>query len=86
LTDTAKKQLAKLDKAVAKSITAYLRDRVMPLDNPKALGKPLTKNFSPYWRYRVGDCRVICNIESEVLTIMVVRIGRRKSVYKKPIK
>ena len=42
-TDTAKKQLSKLDKSIAKSITTYLREKVMLLEDPKALGKPLTK-------------------------------------------
>jgi mRNA interferase RelE/StbE len=84
-TDTAKKQLAKLDKSVAKSITTYLREKVMPLNDAKTLGKPLTKNFSQYWRYRVGDCRVICSIENEELIIMVVRVGKRKNIYKKEI-
>ncbi|TXK96183.1 hypothetical protein BMR11_12300, partial [Methylococcaceae bacterium CS5] len=52
---------------------------------PKTLGKPLTKNFNKYWRYRVGECRVICNLEGELLTIMVVRVGKRKSMYRKNI-
>jgi len=80
-----KKQLSKLDKPVAKLITTYLRERVMPLDDPKILGKPLTKNFNKYWRYRVGDCRIICDLEGETLTIMVVRVGKRKNVYRKDI-
>ena len=84
-TETAKKQLAKFDNSVAKLITTYLRERVMPLDDPKTLGKPLTKNFNKYWRYRVGDCRVICDLEDESLTIMVVRVGKRKNVYRKNI-
>lgn len=85
LTETAKKQLSKLDKPVAKLITTYLRERVMPLADPKALGKPLTKNFSKYWRYRVENCRIICDLEGEKLTIMVVRVGNGKSVYRKDI-
>ncbi len=84
-TETAKKQLSKLDRSVAKSITTYLRERVLPLENPKSLGKSLTKNFNKYWRYRVGDCRIVCDIDGEVLTIMVVRVGKRKEVYKKDI-
>jgi len=85
-TDTAKKQLAKLDKSVAKSITTYLREKVMLLEDPKALGKPLAKNFSQYWRYRVGDCRIICSIDDGELTIMIVRVGKRKDIYNKNIR
>lgn len=71
LTDTAKKQLAKLDKTQAQRITKYLR-RVMMLEDPRDAGKALTGNFRTYWRYRVGD---------DELVIVAVMIGHRSEVY-----
>ena len=79
----AKKQLLKLDRSVAKSITTYLRERVLPLEDPKTFGTPLTKHVKKNWCYRVGDCSVIYDLDGELLTIMVVRVGKRKGVYKK---
>ena len=80
LTDTAKKQLARLDKTQAQRITKYLR-RLMLLEDPRYAGKALTGNLRTYWRYRVGDYRVICEIMDNELVIVAVTIGHRKDVY-----
>lgn len=80
LTDTAKKQLARLDKTQAQRITKYLR-RVMELDDPRGAGKALTGNLRTYWRYRVGDYRVVCDIRDNELVIVAVMIGHRSDVY-----
>jgi len=82
LTDSAKKQLAKLDKATAKRITAFLRERLASLDDPRSLGKALTGPLGTYWRYRVGDFRIICDIQDDTLRVLVVRIGNRREVYR----
>lgn len=82
LTDSAKKQLAKLDKATAKRITTFLRERLAPLDDPRSLGKALTGSLGTYWRYRVGDYRLICDIEDGALRVLVVRIGNRREIYR----
>ena len=81
--DKAKKDLADLDKAVAKRITAFLRERVAGLDDPRSIGEALKgSRLGGYWKYRVGDCRVIANIEDGALRILVVRIGNRREVYR----
>ena len=80
LTDTAKKQLARLDKTQALRITKYLR-RVMLLEDPRDTGKALTGNLRTYWRYRVGDYRVVCEIRDSELVIVAVLIGQRSEVY-----
>ena len=80
LTDTAKKQLARLDKAQAQRITKYLR-RVMMLEDPRDAGKALTGNLRTYWRYRVGDYRVVCEVKDNELIIVAVIIGHRSEVY-----
>lgn len=78
----ALKQLKKIDKADAKRIFAYLRERVALRDNPRELGKPLTGELNELWRYRVGDYRIIARIEDAELVILVVRVGHRRHVYR----
>lgn len=73
------KQLSKLDKPIAKKILDYMDDRV---DDPTGSGKPLKGNLKGHWRHRVGDYRIISSINDDALTVLVVRIGHRKNVYK----
>ena len=80
LADNARKQLARLDKTQAQRITKYLR-RVMMLEDPRDAGKALTGNLRTYWRYRVGDYRVIFEIRDAELVIVAVEIGHRSEVY-----
>ena len=80
LTDTAVKQLARLDNTQAQRITKYLR-RIMMLENPRDAGKALTGNLRTYWRYRVGDYRIVCDIRDNDLVIVAVIIGHRSEVY-----
>ena len=80
LTDTAAKQLARLDKTQAQRITKYLR-RLMQLEDPRDAGKALTGNWRTYWRYRVGDYRVVCETRDNELVIVAVLIGHRSEVY-----
>lgn len=81
LTDDAAKQLKKLDRHEAKQITDYLRKRVEVLDDPRQLGKPLKGNLSTLWRYRIGDYRVMCELQDDALIVLVVRLGHRKVIY-----
>ncbi len=81
--DAAKKELAKLDKPLAKRITQFLRERVAVLDDPRSIGDALHgTELGEYWKYRVGDYRVIARIEDGALCILVVRIGNRREVYR----
>lgn len=82
--DKAKKELAALDKAVAKRITAFLRERVAGIDDPRSIGQALKgSKLGAFWKYRVGDYRIVASIEDGALRILVVRIGNRKEVYRK---
>ncbi len=76
----ALKSLEKLDKPSQKRIIKYL-DNLMLLDDPKLKGKPLQGMMKNLWRYRVGDYRIICEIEGKCLVIIVIHIGHRKNVY-----
>jgi mRNA interferase RelE/StbE len=83
LTATAAKQLGKLDKAEAKRITAFLRQRLATLEDPRSTGKSLTgPQLGAYWHYRVGDYRVICDIQDGALCILVIEVGNRREVYR----
>ena len=82
--DSAAKELRKLDPQVAKRILAFLRDRIAPLDDPRAIGEALRgKELGDFWKYRVGDWRVIADIEDGLVLITVVRIGNRREVYRR---
>lgn len=82
ITRTAEKQIKKLDRAAQQSIIRFLRERVMPADDPHQWGKPLHGDKKGLWRYRVGDYRLICDIQEERITVLVLRVGRRKDVYR----
>lgn len=78
--DKALKQLKKLDKIANARIVDYM-DEIAVLKNPRERGKALVGNFAGFWRYRVGDYRILCRIQDDVLEILVVEIGHRKNVY-----
>jgi mRNA interferase RelE/StbE len=79
---SAEKQINKLDRVAQESIVRFLRDRLKPADNSRQWGKPLHGDKKGLWRYRVGDYRLICDIQEEKITILVLRVGHRKEVYR----
>lgn len=82
--DSAAKQLRKLDQQVATRILTFLRDRVAPLDDPRSMGEALRgKDFGDFWKYRVGDWRIIADLDDGVLLVTVIRIGHRREVYRR---
>ena len=82
--DNAAKQLRKLDPQTAKRILTFRRDHVAPLDDPCAIGEALRgKDLGDFWKYRVGDWRVIADIEDGLVLITVVRLGNRRGVYRR---
>jgi len=81
--DAAQKDLAKLDKQIAQRIITFLRERVAVLDDPRSIGEALKgSRLGDFWKYRVGDYRIISNIEDGTLSILVVKIGNRREVYR----
>ena len=81
-TDTARRQLHKLDKEAARRILDYMDERVAPLDDARSLGKSLSGELGSFWPYRVGDYRIICELHDERLCVLVVRVGHRKDIYR----
>ena len=79
---TAEKQIQKLSRPAQESIVRFLRERVQPAGDPRQFGKPLHGDKGGLWRYRVGDYRLICDIQDERITVQVIRVGHRKDVYR----
>ncbi len=80
----AERELDKLDPQAAKRILTFLHRRVANLDDPRSLGEALKgSRLGEFWKYRVGDYRILASIEDAMLTILVVRIGDRKDVYRR---
>jgi mRNA interferase RelE/StbE len=76
------KEIDKLDRQVAKRILKFLHKRVASLKDPRSIGDALKgPRFGEYWRYRVGDYRIITKIEDNIMLILVLRVGHRKQIY-----
>jgi mRNA interferase RelE/StbE len=83
VSETAEKQLAKLDRPVAMRIRAFLRERVALLDDPRSIGEALRgSELGEFWKYRVGDWRLICEIRDKQILITVLSLGNRREVYR----
>ncbi len=80
--DTAIGQLRKLDKQTARRIVDFMDERIAGLENPRDTGKALTGPLGSFWRYRVGDYRVICDIQDGALRVLVVQVGNRRVIYR----
>lgn len=76
----AEKQLDKLDPPIARALVRFMHERVHGSANPRAVGRQL--RGSEFWRYRVGDYRILCLIEEARLVVLVVELGHRRDVYR----
>jgi mRNA interferase RelE/StbE len=77
----AVKDLKKLDKQVQLRILDFLRQRVAMLANPREIGEALAGNkLGNYWKYRVGDWRIICDLQDTRIVVRVLRVGNRREV------
>ncbi|HQR04245.1 MAG: type II toxin-antitoxin system RelE/ParE family toxin [Proteobacteria bacterium] len=83
LSSLARKNLEELDPQHARRILAFLHERISGLEDPRSIGEALKgSRLGSFWKYRVGDYRVIASIEDDVLRVLVVRIGNRREVYR----
>jgi mRNA interferase RelE/StbE len=78
----AARDLRKLARPVAARLVATLETRIAARDDPRSLGAPLKGAHDGYWRWRIGDYRVVARIEDARITILVVRIAHRREVYR----
>ena len=81
--ERAKKQLKKLDIHVSSLIIGWLEKNIEGCENPRIHGKGLVENKSGQWRYRIGDYRVICEIQDKEIIVLVLEIGHRRDIYDK---
>ena len=81
--DRFERDFRKLDKYTQKIIKAWIDKNLIGCENPKAHGKSLKANRSGQWRYRIGDYRLICQIEDDKMIILALSVGHRRDIYKK---
>ena len=81
LSDKSLKTLQKMDKQVARMMLAWIEKNIEGTDNPRMMGKGLSHDKKGIWRYRVGNYRILANIDDHELLILVIEIGHRKDIY-----
>ena len=77
----AVRQFKKLDKQTQVMIQRWIIKNLSGCEDPRAHGKALTANRTGQWRYRIGDYRLICDIQEELIRILVLEVGNRKNIY-----
>ena len=78
----AKRELDKLDRSAKERITRFLRERLAINEDPRRTGEALHGDKSTLWKYRVGDYRLICDIQDARVTVLVLAIGHRREIYR----
>jgi len=80
--ESAKKELAKLDRQVARRLIDFLKNRVLNLRDPRSVGQALRgSTLGEFWKYRVGDFRIIASIQDDRMIVLVLRVGNRGDIY-----
>jgi mRNA interferase RelE/StbE len=83
ISDIAERQIKKLDFPIQKRVLDWLNERIEGCKNPRHFGEPLKGEYSGFWRYRIGDFRIICDIQDSILVVLVLTIGHRRRIYKR---
>jgi mRNA interferase RelE/StbE len=78
----ARDELDALDRSVQRRIQRFIDERLIRADDPRQLGRALTGAWAGFWKYRVGDWRMIAQVRDDRLIIYIVRVGHRREVYK----
>ena len=79
----ALKDLRKIDKPIQVRLLGFLRSRLSTLDDPRSIGEALSgQRMGSYWKYRVGDWRIICDIQDQRIVVRVLRIGNRREIFR----
>lgn len=82
ISNIAEKQLRKLDRSIQARILNWLNDRIEGCKNPRHFGEPLKGGRIGFWRYRIGNYRVLCEIQDKKVIVLVLTIGHRRQVYR----
>jgi len=80
-TERARKQMKKFDQYTNAFIMGWIEKNLIGCENPRIHGKGLTSNRSGQWRYRIGDYRLICEIQDDKLIILALTVGHRREIY-----
>ncbi|WP_312796273.1 type II toxin-antitoxin system RelE/ParE family toxin [Tianweitania sp.] len=78
----AEKDLRRLGHTAQVRILQFIRDRLVETDNPREVGESLHGPLGKYWKYRVGEYRLIAALEDDIVTISIIRVGHRGDVYR----
>ena len=82
-TPHAARELERIDRHDRRRILGFLKDRVLGNTNPRAIGEALRgRELGQFWKYRVGNFRIICDIQDHRIVVVVVRIGNRREIYR----
>jgi mRNA interferase RelE/StbE len=79
--ESARKIFDRLDRSVQKQLLKFLNKKIAPLENPRVFGRPLSYDKLGLWRYRIADYRIMCQIDDEAISILIVKVGHRKDIY-----
>jgi mRNA interferase RelE/StbE len=82
ITPGARADLKKIGGAEAQRIVQFLYERLQFRENPRETGEALKGNLREYWRYRVGDYRILCRLEDDIVTVYVILVGHWREVYR----
>lgn len=82
-TDKFDKSFKKLDRQIQRMIKAWIDKNLVQTENPRQHGKGLTANRSGQWRYRIGDYRILADIEDNKLVLILIDVKHRREVYKR---
>jgi mRNA interferase RelE/StbE len=78
----AKKELTKLDRQTAQRLLDFLKDRVLSRKDPRSMGQALRgSKLGEFWKYRVGDYRIIVSIQDHKMIVLVLRVDNRREIY-----
>jgi mRNA interferase RelE/StbE len=81
--ESAKKELSKLDRQTARRLLDFLKERVLSRKNPRSVGQALRgSELGEFWKYRVGDFRIIASIQDDKMIVLVLRVGNRREIYR----
>ncbi|MDE0281009.1 MAG: type II toxin-antitoxin system RelE/ParE family toxin [Gammaproteobacteria bacterium] len=80
--DAARRRLHKLDRQTTRPIVDFMDRRIARTENPRSMVNTLAGPLGGFWRYRAGNCRMTCNIQNNVLRVLVVRVGNRCALYR----
>lgn len=78
----ALEQFRKLERSLQRRIQKFIETRLETTESPRRIGEALKGPLRTFWKYRIGDHRLICDIRDDVVTVLVVKIGRRDEVYR----